>query len=122
MGSLENSPLQPKKDMPEQSQKDASWVENLAKRSTGLSADETPTTRADMRSDRPLWRLTGLGVEFALVTGLFAWIGHAADGHFGTGPWLMLTLILIALVGNLYLLIKEALRADSPAPGDRKKF
>lgn len=32
----------------------------------------------------------GVGLTWALSTGLFTWLGNVADGRFGTEPWLTL--------------------------------
>jgi F0F1-type ATP synthase assembly protein I len=90
------------------------WIEQLAKRSTGLPEHQQRDQPADRKGDTSLWRLAGLGIQFAATVAIFAWMGNALDKRMGWSPWGLVTLSLIAVVGNLYLLIKESLQQDSP--------
>ena len=58
------------------------------------------------------WRLAGMGMEFAGATLVFGAIGWYVDQKTGWEPWGLLTGVLIGAVGGLYLLIKEALKAN----------
>lgn len=67
-----------------------------------------------MPADRrfPVWiRYSGVGVELAGATAGLALLGYWLDGRFGTSPWGVLTGVVIGLVGGLYNLVKESLRA-----------
>jgi F0F1-type ATP synthase assembly protein I len=92
-----------------------SWVERLAERSTGLPEFEKEPAAQPDKADRGLWRLAGLGIQFAATVALFAWMGNALDRRMGWSPWGLVSLSLIAVVGNLYLLIKETLKQDTLA-------
>jgi F0F1-type ATP synthase assembly protein I len=59
--------------------------------------------------DTPAMRWYGLGIEFGAIMGLFAYLGYKADQKFDTEPWLMVTGIIFAFAGMLYLTIKESL-------------
>ncbi len=57
-------------------------------------------------------RLASMGMELtASVVGLAA-VGYALDRHFDWTPWGLLTCTMIGLVGGMYNLIREALRAS----------
>lgn len=66
-----------------------------------------------MPSEQPNpWRLAGLGMEFAGATLVLGLAGWYIDGKFGTEPWGLMIGLLVGAVGGLYLLIKEALKAN----------
>ena len=88
-----------------------------------------------MSADRrlPSWvRHSGVGLELAGATAGFALLGYWLDRRFGTEPWGLIAGLILGLVGGLYNLVKESLRAvrdaraedaaanDSTAP-DRSK-
>jgi F0F1-type ATP synthase assembly protein I len=90
------------------------WVGDLAQRSSGLPNDTTkadPKTGSDQQDSNP-WKFAGVGIQFAGTIGLFALFGYGIDRHFGWSPWGTVTLVMIAIVGNTYLLIKEALKIN----------
>jgi F0F1-type ATP synthase assembly protein I len=95
--------------------KPAGWIDNLARRSTGLEGDVTPLHGARPKSESNLWRLAGLGVQFAATVAIFAFMGNAIDKRMGWSPWTLVAFSLLAIIGNLYLLIKETLKQDTPA-------
>ena len=92
-----------------------SWIENLAKRSTGLPENQ-PASRHSGSTDASLWSLAGLGIQFALVVALFAYAGHWLDERMGWSPWGVISLTMIALIGSLHLLIKQARKGDQQPP------
>ncbi len=108
-------------DQPPQPQK-PNWLDDLAKRSTGLPENES-SSRPISAGDQSLWKLAGLGLQFAVTVVLFALIGREADRRFGWSPWGLISFVLVAVVGNLYLLIKEGMREDksgsSKTPGKK---
>ncbi len=61
---------------------------------------------------RRLWKLAGMGLEFAgAAIGLGA-LGWWIDGKLGSEPWGMLIGGCLGVTGGMYLLIKEALQAQ----------
>ena len=88
------------------------WINNLAQRSSGLPGTESPK-RPQAGGDSSLWSLAGLGIQFAVSVGLLAYLGVWLDRKFGWTPWAVVTLTSLAVIGNLYLLIKESLRRES---------
>jgi F0F1-type ATP synthase assembly protein I len=88
------------------------WLESLAQRSTGLPEHQTRSSPESRKGDTSLWRLAGLGVQFAATTAIFAFMGIVLDKKMGWSPWGLVSLSLIAVIGNLYLLIKESLKQD----------
>ena len=99
---------------PEKSSKDESegWVENLAKRSSGLPSEEAKPAAKSDPEEKSLWAYAGLGIQFAATVSLFAYGGYKLDQYMGWKGLALITLSLIAVVGNLYLLIKDALKEN----------
>lgn len=64
----------------------------------------------DNRGGAEYWKWSGLGFEFAAVTGLFFYFGYLVDERWGCGPWGFLIGGGIGLVGGVYLLAKEGLK------------
>ncbi|MCL2646768.1 MAG: AtpZ/AtpI family protein [Phycisphaerales bacterium] len=85
-------------------------LRGLAKRSTGLPADTTPTRE---NGDPDAWKVAGLGLQFAITIALFTLFGHILDQKLNWSPWGVVSMVLIAVVGNLYLLIKESLKENN---------
>lgn len=93
--------------------KKKSWLDEIAAKSAGLpdqqiQKSEEKTEHADP-SYNP-WRIAGLGLQTAGTVALMWWLGHGLDQHFGWGSKASITMTVIAIVGSLYLLLKEALR------------
>ena len=68
-----------------------------------------------MASDQrdPNWgQFLGLGLQMAVGVGLGVLIGGWLDRHYGWQPWGTTVGALLGLAGGMYLLIKEALRAN----------
>lgn len=84
------------------------WIEGLAKRSSGLPEDVSQK-RPDA-GDKTLWTFAGLGLQFAATTAVFALMGYGLDRKMGWSPWGMIGLTMLAVIGSLYLLIKEAIK------------
>ncbi len=55
-----------------------------------------------------------LGVELAASVGLFTLAGWWLDRRLGTGPWLLVTLAMLAVAGSLIRIIRRASRASDP--------
>jgi F0F1-type ATP synthase assembly protein I len=69
----------------------------------------------------PGWiRYSGAGLELAGATAGLALFGYWIDGKFGTAPWGIVTGVVVGIVGGLYNLVKESLRAVREA-GDEDK-
>ena len=67
----------------------------------------------------PGWvRYSGVGLELAAATAGLAFLGHWIDGKYGTGPWGILGGVLIGIVGGLYNMVKESLKAVREAKTD----
>lgn len=94
-------------------QPDKSFFDDLAKRSSGLPEHQKPVV-PDTQEKSP-WAYAGLGLQFAGSVGLFAFAGYKIDQWQHWNNAALITLTLIAVVGNMYLLIKESIRADSRA-------
>jgi F0F1-type ATP synthase assembly protein I len=87
------------------------WLEKLAQKSTGLP-DTAPKPDAPPATakDATLWKYAGLGLQFAGTVAIFAYLGYELDRWKNWSPWGLVTLSMIAVIGNLYLLIKEGLK------------
>lgn len=67
----------------------------------------------------PSWvRHSGVGLELAGATAGLALLGAWIDRRFGTGPWGIIVLVVVGLVGGLYNLIRESLQAVHEAQAD----
>ena len=86
------------------------WIDNLARRSTGLPQYEKAAGKSE--SEPSAWRYAGLGIQFAGTTGLFVLMGYELDKRMGWAPWGMVSLGMLGLIGGLYLLIKDVIKAD----------
>ena len=97
------------------------WIDSLAQRSTGLPEyTKDPSARKPENESSP-WRYAGLGLQFAGTTGLFVFMGYELDKRMGWTPWGLVGLGMLGLVGGLYLLIKEVIKADAdPSPKGRQ--
>ncbi|MEM1446846.1 MAG: AtpZ/AtpI family protein [Planctomycetota bacterium] len=56
-----------------------------------------------------------LGLEFVGGTLLFAGLGWWLDSRWGTEPWLAITGGALGLAGGMWLLVKEAMKANREA-------
>jgi len=64
----------------------------------------------------PVWiRHSGAGLELAGATAGLALAGYWLDGKFGTDPWGMLVGVFIGIIGGLYNLVKDSIRAQKDA-------
>ena len=106
------------KDSKDSADKKVGWIEGLAKRSTGLPEDVS--RKESKKGEKSPWSYAGLGIQFAGSIALFAWFGFELDRKMGWTPWGLVSLSMIAVIGNLYLLIKENLKDDGPDKGRTK--
>ena len=81
------------------------WIDGLAQRSTGLPGKcESPVPQ-----EKSPWALAGVGLQFAVTTAIFAFVGVYLDGRFGWTPWATIGMSVVGFVGGLYVLIKRFL-------------
>ena len=96
----------------------ASWIDNLAQRSTGLpegsgrSESKPPPSRngSQPTQGKSPWAMAGVGLQFAVTTAVFAFIGYFLDKRYGWSPWGVIGCSLVGFIGGFYLLIKEFLK------------
>jgi len=60
----------------------------------------------------------GVGLEFAGAVAGFAVVGYWIDSRYGSKPWGILIGVVLGLVGGLYNLVKESLRAVQEAKAE----
>ena len=51
-------------------------------------------------------RFTGLGFQLLLTIGILGYLGYWLDGQLNTLPLFMVLLILAALAGNIYMILR----------------
>lgn len=66
-------------------------------------------------------RLSGIGFEFAAAVGGFTFAGYLWDRYLGTGPWGTLAGAILGLIGGMYNLIRQTMRATRGSGGGIKK-
>jgi ATP synthase protein I len=64
------------------------------------------------QNDQNWGRYLGLGLEMAVGVGLGVLVGQWLDKRYGWSPWGMVVGASLGLVGGMYLLIKDAIRAN----------
>ncbi len=62
-------------------------------------------------------RVLGLGLELALAIGGLGWLGDWADHRWQTGPWLLLSGIILGTVGGCWNIYKGARKEGLLGPG-----
>lgn len=73
------------------------------------------------KSGKDSSRLSGIGFEFVgAVVGLTL-AGYFWDGHFGTGPWGILTGLVLGLIGGTYNMIRQSALANRTSGRGIKK-
>lgn len=74
-----------------------------------------------MDRERPTWlRFSGIGVEFAGVVVGFTLIGLWIDRHYDSGPWGVVIGASLGLIGGMYNLIRESLKASRDAAASER--
>lgn len=78
----------------------------------------------DIGGQQPL-KWTGLGLEFAGVVAVFAYLGYKADERWHWSPWGVLIGTAIGVAGGIYWLAREGMRmmrdSSRPQSPDRGK-
>lgn len=60
--------------------------------------------------------------QFIAAVGVMTWVGHWADGRFGTSPWLMVAGALLGFLAGSWAFAKVVLRmGQKRPPADRKE-
>src|SRR4051812_14940335 len=115
-----NLPPTPPADpgLPQRKPEKSGWIDGFMKQSTGIP-DDSPKFKAD--DGKTLWTYAGLGIQFAGTIVLFAVMGYFLDRRFGWTPWGVVSLTMVAVIGGLYLLIKESLKDSFPPTDPRKR-
>ncbi len=58
--------------------------------------------------------------QFIAAVAVMTWLGHWADGRFGTTPWLLVTGALLGFAAGLWSFVKVIWALDrKPAPGGK---
>ncbi len=66
------------------------------------------------------WRLVGLGLELGMMIGGMAYLGHYADQHFATSPWLTFTGVMLGMTIGCYTLARQVLADDAKSRHRRR--
>ena len=108
--------MDPKPDKPEPKSSKDDWATRLGKQSSGVPQPETrrseSTAEADRKEANRLWRLAGTGLQMAVTTGLFWFMGYEMDSYMGWNGGGAIGMTSLAIVGSLYLVVKEAIKAN----------
>ncbi len=65
------------------------------------------------KDDQTDWgHFMGLGLQMAIGVGLGLWVGSRLDRRYGWSPWGTLVCTMLGMAGGMYLMIKEAIRAN----------
>lgn len=71
-------------------------------------ASRKPYSSSKPSSGREFYKYGGLGFEFVVIVGVFAFFGDWADRKWGWAPWGLLGGIGVGLTTGLYFLVKES--------------
>ena len=117
MAQQPDEPPSHEPDKAREKDEQGTWIERIAKRSTGLpdGSRQTENHANPSRSStnpgaKSPWAMAGVGIQFAGTAAIFALIGYYVDKRFGWSPWGLIGFSLVGFVGGLYLLIKEFLK------------
>jgi F0F1-type ATP synthase assembly protein I len=69
-------------------------------------------TKPPKGNDQSWGKIGSYGLEVACGVGLGVWIGNWLDHRYGWAPWGLLIGSLVGLIGGMYLLIKDGLKAN----------
>ena len=75
------------------------------------------SSRGDARGQASWTRLAGIGFELVAGVGAFILVGYWWDRHFGTAPKGVIVGAVLGIIGGMYNLIRQSLRATREAAG-----
>lgn len=108
-------------EKPSPSDPKSNWINNLAQRSAGLPTERPSPRKTSGEEEKSLWSLAGLGVQFAVTVGVLAYLGILLDRKLNSSPWGLVVLVTLGTIGNLYLLVKQALSENHQKPPGTKE-
>ena len=108
-----NQPVDPQKP----TKKGDGWIEKLARQSSGVDdprerKPEPKETPVEATERQKLWKLAGSGLQFAGTVALMWYLGYGLDRWMQWHGVAQIVLTSLAIVGGLYLMIKEAIKAN----------
>jgi ATP synthase protein I len=59
-----------------------------------------------------LWRVSSVGIELGIATGIGALLGWFADRQWGTGPWLQIVGVIFGVAAGFKGLFREVKRVQ----------
>lgn len=74
-------------------------------------------TRGNAKGQASWTRLAGVGFELVAGVGAFVLVGYWWDRHFGSSPKGILVGAVLGLIGGMYNLIRQSIRATREAAG-----
>lgn len=90
---------------------DRGMLDDVMRRSAGIPGND-PVGKTTKPTSNPELRLIGLGFELVGVVVIFGFIGHAIDVYMHWNVAATITLVIIAFVGDMYLLIKAGMKGN----------
>ena len=70
-----------------------------------MSSDRPEDSRSKVPGD--VYRLAGVGVQFAATIGVFALLGWWLDRKLGTSPWLLVVGVFLGFAGGLISMVSK---------------
>ncbi len=82
---------------------------------TGAEKDPIRGTRAaeSAHADTPFGEYSGLGLQFAVSVVVWVFVGQWLDRKFGTGPWLLITMVFLAGGLSFYNMYRKLMRIQA---------
>lgn len=74
-------------------------------------SDQPPKPRDDKTQAGDAYRLASAGFDFFLMLIVPTGIGYWLDKKFGTGPWLLLSGVILGFIAGLVALVRLSNRA-----------
>lgn len=80
----------------------------------GRAERDAPTAGAMPAAwaQNPALRFSAVGLEVVLYVAVGGGVGWLLDRWLGTGPWLLMSLLLLGVVGGSYRFVREGLAAN----------
>ncbi len=82
----------------------------MSKRPHDAAGQRSPTNRP--ARGRAAFGMVGIGLELAGVVGIMTLLGYGIDQWLDSHPWGLTIGALLGIVGGLYNLVKEAIKAN----------